>query len=303
MQYIPNPSLIADIYYETPTNKDLAVGFAIFNYTKSSRILMNYLYTVEKMKLAKIPIFTIELVITGNKPSIKDAYHVYGSSYLFQKENLLRILETKIPEQYTKLLFLDADIIFDNPLWYDMLSKMLDTNDIVHCFETAKWLDITYRKIHKKAFSLIKADNKDIPLWSNGTIYHSGFGWAFTRKWYNEIGFIDEAIIGSGDLIFVYAIFGKKYPGKQNLILYDKIIEDFMRKIVTVKVSFLPVTVYHMFHGDLLNRQYESRNEIFKERNLDKILTKNTDGVFELTDINLNNSMYEYFMNRKDDFV
>jgi len=299
-------SLIANIKYNPPLIDDVAVGFALFNYTASSRIIMNYLYTIEKMKVAGIPFFTIELVIHGSKPTIQDAFHVYGSSYLFQKENLIRILETKIPKTYTKLLFLDADIIFQDPDWYNMLSVILDTNDVCHCFETAKWLDITYKKVQKTADCYVKAKDKDCLLSDakTGTVYHSGFGWAFSREWYNKAGFIDQAVIGSGDLLFSYGLYDKRYKGPQNLSFYESSIQRWYKTLENPKITYLPVIIYHMFHGDLKKRQYESRNNILDGvADINNLLIKNEDGVFEMTNKTYNTKLYEYFTRRKDDMI
>jgi hypothetical protein len=301
-------SLVANISYKTPTKDDLAVGFALFNYTKSKRLIVNYLYTLEKMKVANIPTFTIELVIEGQRPTIKDAFHVYGSSYLFLKENLFRILETKIPQKYTKLLFLDADIIFDNPDWYDMLSESLETHDVVHCFQTAKWLDITYTKYSQPdATTFVLAENKantslgQLPPEIN---YHSGFGYAFTRLWYNNTGFIDKSIIGAGDLIFTYGIFGLKYPIKQGMEFYDTIIKKWFETIQSARISYLPVTVYHLFHGGLVKRQYISRNKIFEDvENIEDAITTNKYGVYELIDKSYNDLLIAYFSSRDDDSI
>jgi hypothetical protein len=298
------PSLIANIIYNSPVKDDIAVGFAIFNYTRSSRIIMNYLYTVEKMKTAGIPIFTIELVITGETPMIQDAFHIYGSSYLFQKENLLRILETKIPNKYTKLLFLDADIIFKNPDWYDMLSAILDKNDVVHCFEDAKLLDITYRHSILNVKTLVTspdAKNTHILTEKDKVTYHSGFGWAFTRSWYNRVGYFDNAVIGSGDTFFAYGILGVKFKG-DNTEIYDKDLDEWFLKMGPLPVvSYLPVTIYHMFHGSLKNRNYEKRHLILN--NIKDSIFKNQHGVFELTNKTYNKKLYEYFNDRKDDTI
>ena len=97
------------------SSKDIAVGFVLFNPTKSKRIIMNYLYTKNIMEKQGIPTFTLELVFNGNVPEVaedKNVFHVYGNSVMFHKERLCRILETKIPTTYTKILFCDADIIF-----------------------------------------------------------------------------------------------------------------------------------------------------------------------------------------------
>lgn len=297
-------SIIANISYDKPTKNDIAVGFALFNYTGSCRLIMNYLYTVEKMKSAGIPVFTIELVIKGSNPYIQDAFHVYGTSYLFQKENLFRILEGRIPARFSKLLFIDSDVIFDDPAWYDKLSVILETYDVAHCFETANWLDITYKKTSMTADSYVKSPKKDILLWDPSKMYHSGFGWAFTRNWYNQAGFIDETIIGSGDLLFSYGLFGKKYKGTQNFSFYESSLERWSKTIGNPRITYLPVTLYHLFHGSLKKRQYVSRNEILDNINdVNEIIYKNRDGVFELADSNLNEKLYGYFKERMDDFV
>jgi hypothetical protein len=300
-------SLIAELYYEKPKKDDMAVVFAFFNYTGSSRLIMNYLYTVEKMKTAKIPIFTIELVIEGDKPCIKDAYHVYGKSYLFQKENLYRIIEKQIPTKYTKLLFFDSDIIFEDTQWYTKLSDILETHDICHAFENAKWLDLTYKTVLDEAKTFILADDiMSTPILTdhNGVKYHCGFGWAFTRTCYNKSGFIDTAVIGSGDLIFSYSLFGKKYEENQTLKMYDSSIEDWQKTFNSYSVTYLPVSIYHMYHGSLAKRQYESRHEIFSTvSDITKIITKNKDGVYELTESRFNDMLFNYFKLREDDSV
>jgi hypothetical protein len=299
-------SLVANISYKSPIKDDLAVGFALFNYTKSKRLVINYLYTVEKMKVANIPTFTIELVIKGQRPTIKDAFHVYGSSYLFLKENLFRILETKIPEKYTKLLFLDADIIFDNPNWYNMLSDSLETYDVAHCFKTAKWLDITYTKyVQPDATTFVLAEDKaTIVLGADqAKHYHPGFGYGFTRLWYNRVGYVDKAVIGGGDGIFSYGIFSTR-NSKQVYKIYESIINKWFLNIESLRVTYLPVTVYHLFHGSMQKRQYVSRTEIFKDfENIEDAITTNKDGVYELIDMSYNDLLIEYFSARDDDSI
>jgi len=297
-------SIIANISYDKPTKNDIAVGFALFNYTGSCRLIMNYLYTVEKMKSAGIPVFTIELVIKGSNPYIQDAFHVYGTSYLFQKENLFRILESRIPARFSKLLFIDSDVIFDDPAWYDKLSVILETYDVAHCFETVHLLDITYREIDTQCKTIVKAENIHktyILTEKDGVKYHSGFGWAFTRTWYNKFGFFDNAVLGSGDAFFSYGIHGIVFDVEKTE-MYKKEVEEWIATMVPLpRVSYLPVTVYHMFHGHLKDRNYTQRH-LFVD-NIFDIIYKNRDGVFELADSNLNEKLYEYFKERMDDFV
>ena len=299
-----NPNMIHSLHYEVPKTDDMAVLFVFFDYVGSTRILMNYLYTAEKMKIAKIPYFTMELVLTGKTPRINDAFHVSSSSYLFQKEHLVRLLETKVPKKYTKLLSLDLDIIFDDYTWYGQLSQILDSNDVVQCFRTAKWLDVTYQHIEKEADTCtLHVKGKSFWDVGNPRSYHPGFGWAFNREWYNNVGYYDLGIIGSGDTIFSFALF-EKYYGKEieNTEIYMKSRAEWITKLKDVKVGYLPVDIYHMYHGSMKKRQYVSRYEYFKRvKNIEDVSAINSTGAYELTDESLNNKMRMFFRERDDD--
>jgi hypothetical protein len=117
---------LSNVRYTIPWKCDMAVGLVFFNPAKSKRMVMNYFYTIEKLKLAKIPYYTLELVFDKQEPELADAFHVWSKSILFHKENLCTILESKIPWWFSKVLFLDADIIFGNPDWYSEVSGCVE---------------------------------------------------------------------------------------------------------------------------------------------------------------------------------
>jgi hypothetical protein len=294
---------IGKIQYNSPKRRDVAVLLVFFDYIGSARILINYLFMVEKLKLADIPVFTLELVLYGKKPKIKDAQHVYGSSYLFQKEHLIRLLERSIPRYYTKLACLDADVLFENPNWYDDLSVLLDSNHAVQCFDVSTWLDLTYTMVDRKSASCLVAD-KSKRFWENQKqALHPGFGWAFRRKFYRQVGFFDEAVIGSGDTIFAYGLL--HYSVKENDIesrIYKEACINWMKKFKSRKYDYLKGELYHLYHGPRANRQYVSRYEAFKDvKNIKDVISTNEYGVCELTDPVLNNAMLEFFKTRDDD--
>ena len=90
-----------------PIKKDMAILLVIFNPSMSKRIIMNYLYTVEQFYLQGLPTYTLELVYEGRKPELAaspSVFHVKTNSYMFHKENMIRVLEKKIPQKYQKLL-------------------------------------------------------------------------------------------------------------------------------------------------------------------------------------------------------
>jgi hypothetical protein len=294
---------VANLYYNYPKRKDIAVLLVFFDYIGSARILANYLFMVEKLKLADIPVFTLELVIRGKKPKIKNAKHVYGSSYLFQKEVLIRLLEKTVPKTYTKIACLDADVMFQNPDWYNDLSNLLDANDVVQCFDVAHWLDISYTQIQKRAVSCLVAD-RNKRFWDNPKQpLHPGFGWAFTRDFYREVGFFDEAVIGSGDTFFAYGLLD--YPVKVDNIesrIYKEVYLRWMSRFRQRKYNYLKGDLYHLYHGPIVSRQYVSRYEAFHDiNNIIDVTTTNKHGVVELMQPRHNESMINFFKTRDDD--
>lgn len=292
-------------------SKDVAVGFVLFNPNKSKRIIMNYLYTKNIMEKEGIPTFTLELVIGDNDPEItedKNVFHVYGNSVMFHKERLCRILETKIPTTYTKLLFCDADVIFKEENWYSNLSKLLDKNDIVHPFSEAIWKDLTYTQ------DLVKRKSSVLDATPSGSIwdpsYHPGFAWGFRRDWYNSVGFFDWAITGSGDTLSCAAWMRKEFSPKSSSYprkamkgkyeLYKTLVNSNSPRITCMKGL-----VEHLWHGSRENRKYAVRHNILNEvEDIDDLLILNKDGVFEfrneVRDI-WNIPFKKYFEDRNDD--
>jgi hypothetical protein len=186
-----------DLKYKQPVKADLAVGLVYFNAVKSKRLLMNYLYVAEKFKMSNIPFFTLEMYETT--PEIADAFHLKTDFTLFQKERLCHLLEKRIPKIYSKLLFIDSDLLFENSNWYNDLSEKLDNFNIVQPFERGVWLDITYKESVKTRIPIVFY-NKLGKIAMDGGIggYHPGFAWGFQREWFNKVGFFQYAILGDG---------------------------------------------------------------------------------------------------------
>ena len=294
---------IRDLSYNMPRQKDMAVCFVYFNASNSKRILMNFLYVQNMMQLAQIPIFTIE--VYSDKPAIYKSFRIKSDSVLFHKERLCYLLEKQIPVKYTKLLFLDADIVFDNPAWYDELSTALDSYDIVHPYEKANWLDLTYTKIVRQAESVM-SDKKNRSAINNKS--HLGFGWAFKRPIFNKYGFYQYCIIGSGDSLSTMAWF-KQIPARLTNDVnseYETLpYKDFLKTVTpTPKMSYISGTVYHLYHGSFKNRNYYNRHSIFKGIvDIRSILKEDESGLFQITDPEIAQKVKDYFKDRDDDGV
>jgi hypothetical protein len=284
----------------TSSRKDMAVCLVIFNPASTKRILMNYLFVINKFKLEKLPLFSIELVFENREPEIVEAIHVRSKSFLFHKERLYRILEKTIPSKYTKLAFLDADIVFDDISWYDKTSELLDKYDVVQPFERAHWLDLTYADRQLTRETAVKMTEKEY-----STLYHPGFAWCMRREWYNKTGFFDYAVSGSGDALSVAGWLKKKFPKhfKSCPKSIEKAYQDFFAKPAP-KITFLKgMEVSHLYHGSREKRQYVSRHELLEtNKDIRTLLKINSDGVFDwVNPAEWNPKFLNYFQSRNDD--
>jgi len=290
---------VANVRYRSPWVRDMAVGLVFFNPAKSKRMLMNYLYTIEKLKLAKIPYYTLELVFNRQEPEIKDAFHVYAKSVMFHKERLCALLEGMIPWYYSKVLFLDADIIFGNPDWYSEVSSALNDHDVVQPFTTAVWMDITYTKatqIRESVLFMNREKTFDHKL-------HPGFAWAFTRKWFRKVGFFEYGVTGSGDTLSAAAWLSVKFPEtylKPALVPAYKEFDALPKPRITCTSG----PVFHLWHGTHVNRRYVDRHVILDGvADIRKVMRPNWNGAWEFSIKGLSEKLLEYFVERVDDGI
>ena len=279
---------------------DMAIGLVIFNPARTKRIIMNYLYTVNEFHRHRLPVFTLELCFGNSKPEISDSIVVRGNSHMFHKERLCRLLETKIPSVYSKVAFIDADILFDSPDWYQRTSKLLNEYDVVHPFERCNWLDLKYKTVFRSQESVVKI---------NGTYfdasYHPGFAWAFRRDWYRSVGFYDHAVSGSGDALSAATWLNKEFPpGFKSLPVALRPSYDEFEKRPRPRITYLKAcTVSHLYHGTIHNRQYTNRHAILDiPKDIRSLLYENPDGVYECSSpLDWNPILLDYFKNRNDD--
>lgn len=284
----------------TKLKKDMAICFVLFNPAQTKRILMNYLYIKNLYEQQGLPIFTLELVYEGRKPELPDAIHVSSNSYMFHKENLYRVLESKIPCCYKKLAFLDADVYFSDKSWYEKTSALLNSHDVVQPFERAHWLDLTYKKtmLTRKTVLLNEKTSWDFA-------FHPGFAWCMRRSWYKKVGFFDYAISGSGDTLSSAAWLRKTFPDKFQS-LPSPLVEKFQEfaKLPKPSITYLKdVDLYHLYHGSRENRQYAERHKMLNLKGtIDEYLIKNSQGVWEWKHKEYWNPLYlHYFKKREDD--
>jgi len=284
------------LQYKEPTRTDICVAFCYFNACGYVRSLQNLLFFENKLRVAKIPYFTAEMVIGDQPPMLADpTLRFHSKSALFYKEALWNRLEQAIPEQYTKICFLDSDIIFDRPDWLDEISRLLDTHDVVHPFKICHRLNHNFQTDLSTSSCLSDINNLE---WKD-----HGFGWCLTREFFKKIGgFFDKCVMPNGDYYFRISLLQQNETTDPSI--HDEMLK-YKSNFIGAKYTYLESTILHLYHGTYTNRNYHKISDI-----LNLIMTDwsstfilNSDGFWELKDPKTNNIYYEYFKSRQEDFI
>lgn len=284
------------IQYNEPSRTDICVAFCYFNTCGYVRSLQNLAFFETKLRLAKIPYFSAEMVIGDQPPMLASpTLRFYSKSSLFYKEALWNRLEQAIPEQYSKICFLDSDIVFDRPDWLDEISRLLDTHEVVHPFQICHRLNHNFIPDITTSSFLSNINNK---AWKD-----HGFGWCLTREIFKKIGgFFDKCLLGNGDLYFRIALL------QEHTYTYPLIETQYLEYKVNfkqIRSTYLLSTIYHLYHGRLNTRGYEERINILKniQNSWNSVYILNTDGFWELKDPKINSMFIKYFKSRDEDII
>lgn len=282
--------------YTTPQIQDMAVCISYFNAGNFKKPLFNLLTVTEDLKLANIPYFVIELLYPGQTSSAPDPHMIVNAdSYMFHKENLWNILANKLPYSYNKLLFLDADIRFNKPNWYNEARELLETNDIIQPMSQCYW---SHRNFIKKSVAFGIKNNESLSVES----HHFGFSVGMTREFFDQHNFFDKALIGGGDVCFWLSLI--KEESQVDLKDISNIKTKYKYPINNnkkdIKVDYIPDCIaMHLDHGSSENRKYKDRIGLIP--NIKNTVVKNKDNVYEWKNKKYNKKTYKYFIDRKED--
>lgn len=288
------------VLYNAPSTPDMAVVMAFFNPARSLRIIQNILMVKSLFERSNIPFFIGEIAFADEPFSFSIAENIFqyrSESYMFYKENLINLMVAKLPTQYTKVLMMDADIVFAEPNWYDVVSQKLNTYAVIQPYQKANYLN--------QQFEVIQIKQSVATNPSNG---HTGFVWAFQRDWLSANPLFDYAVIGGGDSILKARVL--QTPLMSVHKTYEKDYNAYNTKRAE-PLGWCPLTIYHLPHGMKENRQYNTRNAelgnkfaVLKITSVSDAVKRRDDGLLTWKDApraELNKLMKSYFMKRNDD--
>lgn len=252
-----------------------------FNPVGYSRRLENY--RVFRRRLT-IPLVTVELSFDGNfQLCNEDAdilVQIHGGDVMWQKERLLNIALQRVPKNCDKIAWLDCDIVFGSEDWAEQASRALDAFVLVHLFHErhdlprhATACDLHCWSAPPTSYSVVaklaagEASPEDLFL-ANAPVERgstAGLAWASRRQVLENHGLYDACILGTGDRAMLCAGLGKLDYGARATLMNDRWRRHYLAwarpysESVRGRVGSLRGPLFHLWHGEIEDRQYEER--------------------------------------------
>lgn len=294
---------------ESTKNKDIKRDMAVitchFNwcgYVTPDRNLNRFLFLMES---ANIPVYGVELSLTDNfvtkdRPNWKHI-KVKKENICFQKEACLNLIETLLPQKYTKIAWIDYDMHFSNENWYQEASEKLETYKLLQLYSTLIETDKTGKAIIKKESTVYLGGPLSDGRW-NGP---PAGALAARREMWRNGGLYPYSFLGASDGIFINTLYDvpmwlKNEESSKNYTEWKSKIQKYISK---KDISFVEGDILHEWHGDKDGRNYYGRNFITEGINYDTDIFLNDDGILEIvkSKIGVVDNIIDYFEGRNED--
>lgn len=303
-----------------------------FNPVQYATKLQNLERFAQRVRQQGLKLLVVELAFPETHfavpPQLADALlQLRTTSILWQKERLLNIAIARLPRECEKVVWLDGDILFANNSWVEETCRLLDKRKVVQPFQIAHWLpqdcradwerDPTFiaglHKMPSMAYSMAHSASPSKILF-RPDLAHPGFAWAAQREILHAHGLYDKCIVGGGDFFAMLAMYsGASALTNPNIsvCLSHRLAADLAQwsnrfhKAVAGDVASIPGSVFHLWHGNLADRQYIERYETLREfdfdPNADIALDESGCWQWSSNKPELHKRVNAYFSSRKED--
>jgi hypothetical protein len=217
---------------------------------------------------------------------------VDGGDLMWQKERLINIGLTHLPDDCDLVGWVDCDILFQDPLWQQQAIDLLSNHEVIQLYGAVEHLkpgspvDRSFQSIERRS-SIIKdwEDCQDHALFLEQELRNRelrtsglppqdpqvpsyGFAWAAQRSWLEELGGLpDRAIVGSGDLVCAYALLGcmPDFADQMERLGLGRYCSNHtlnwakQARASSPQTCHLEGIILHLHHGNLSDRSYIKR--------------------------------------------
>ena len=268
----------------------------------------------ERMKKEEqVELITVELQQSSRPFVTKSKIKLRTEHELWFKENLINIAVRHLPPDWEYMAWIDSDLEFQNKNWARETIEQLQTYKVVQLFTHCIDLGIKQETLQVHTGMMYAYCNGEIynPPSKYGNYFHVGYCWAMTKEAYNNIGgLLEFPILGSADNHMALALIGIVDQSlnknlHENYKLLCHIFQDRCKRYIKKNVGYVHGTILHHFHGNKVDRKYQSRWNILVDNKFDPLvdIIKDCNGLWQLDNqkIKLRDDIIRYFRERNED--
>jgi hypothetical protein len=256
---------------------------------------------------------------------------------LWYKEQAVNLLVQRLPHDWTKMAYIDADLHFVRGDWANETLHALEEYPIVQMWSQLQYLDAQHHATGQlmRSFVDVWCECGPLPV-TRGKVghYHGdgskrhpwgapGGAWALRREAWDILGgLIDYCILGAADYWMACALTGQVRSildaleaGEHgftpalapDFLAYQHLAETgrWHDRPLVENVGLVAGLILHHWHGPMSGRQYTTRGDILNTYHFDRHrdLKRVSNGLYGLTDRvpALRRAIQRYFAHRDED--
>ncbi len=296
-------------------SRDMAVVTCFFNWRGNINPVRNLHRFIRQMQADGVPLYGVELSVEGNFETTGNPnwqqIKVNNNNICFQKEACINIVEKIIPSQYKKIAWIDADLYFTNKNWYEETSTKLNTYKLVQLYSECEQTDKHGHIVNTVPGLISRYGKVPLEVWYRHAGYPGG-AWAARRDLWSCGGVYPYCLMGGGDSLFIYTIFGQhghpsfdiKLSGENIQKKYNIWKNKIISYISPEDVTYVDGSIIHEWHGDPQKRSYATRYGLIEKFDENNRLFLNEQGVLEYEGPDtgkITREITNYFISRNED--
>lgn len=237
---------------------------------------------IKTMHASGINTVTVECAFKDDPfelPESPNVIKIKSDTLLWQKERLINIGASYLPDECKYIAWIDCDVIFENKNWAVETCELLQNSyTVVQLFQTCLRLEKgnVVGDTADTVTSFAEITTKDISTLDCGHYAkhgHTGYAWAMRRDVFDAVGGLYEyAVSGSADHFMAHAIYDSYNFCIVNALKYDqrqishlKSWGNLFHKKSEGKLGVVSGNIKHLWHGTNDRRNYFKRMWIITE--------------------------------------
>jgi hypothetical protein len=254
---------------------DVAVVTSYFNSHNYASKRRGFELFRDSMERSGVPLFIGECAF-GDEPyelaRSSSVFQFRCADVMWQKERLVNLTIERVPDRYTKIAWVDGDILFTNPTWLVEASERLDDVPVIQPFSHAVRLrpgetsDFGGGE-RSRGFCFTRSALPALSRLRYHIHGHTGFAWAADRQLLSDIGLYDAAIVGTADHLMAHAFSGDfaspclqvVFGGSAGFLDHFRSWAQDAWERVRGRLGHVDGAVLHLWHGETANRGYARR--------------------------------------------